>query len=418
MRALEEGAPASREGARGIVAFRISGLFPCFRSKCNFGQESSEISDARLSVEALLMLVELCHQAVEDPGRLSALAEEISRTLEGAFVSIAECGAGLEGQWLLHTSATEPEHRLTWEKHFAPEGRWRDTIGGLVEGPLLEFSEISGEEEIRRSPFFSGFMEPQGFLPLAGLSCLLRPTETEPGFGWMLLGRREFSPSEVEFCRRLLPHLRLSVRNAGALRTHTELLGVTRRFADQSRAGMVALGEGGRVLWANRAAHATLEKREGLYVHQGQIVAARAEDAQRIRDAIVALTTPGSEPWLVAIERAGKQRPLAVFLVPSGSPPKRGREAIVNAYLIDPDRSFRPSKAVIEHLFQLTDAESRLALAVAEGESAAAIAARTDRSVETVRTQLKFVFRKVGVSRQIELVRVLLNLGLPSRGGD
>lgn len=53
---------------------------------------------------------------------------------------------------------------------------------------------------------------------------------------------------------------------------------------------------------------------------------------------------------------------------------------------------------------ELTRAEDSLVSALVDGETLASYAARTDRSVNTVRSQLKSVYRKLGVNRQHQLV--------------
>jgi DNA-binding CsgD family transcriptional regulator len=66
-----------------------------------------------------------------------------------------------------------------------------------------------------------------------------------------------------------------------------------------------------------------------------------------------------------------------------------------------------PTANVIQGLFDLTAAEARVAGRVGEGKTIAEIAAESGRSVETIRTQLRMVFEKIGVHRQTELVALL-----------
>lgn len=58
----------------------------------------------------------------------------------------------------------------------------------------------------------------------------------------------------------------------------------------------------------------------------------------------------------------------------------------------------------LERLFGLTRTEAELTVRLAQGESSEAIASARGVSVETVRTQLRTVFRKTGTHRQGELV--------------
>jgi DNA-binding CsgD family transcriptional regulator len=72
---------------------------------------------------------------------------------------------------------------------------------------------------------------------------------------------------------------------------------------------------------------------------------------------------------------------------------------------------------IVALAFDLTPAEARAAIAIAEGETPERIAARRGVSISTVRTQLRSVFEKLGVSRQSEMVACLFALprvGVPT----
>jgi DNA-binding CsgD family transcriptional regulator len=72
-----------------------------------------------------------------------------------------------------------------------------------------------------------------------------------------------------------------------------------------------------------------------------------------------------------------------------------------------------PSEALIAGLLDLTQAEARLAHALAGGLSLAASAAQAGVRPSTARTQLKSIFVKAGLSRQSELVGLLAGLAAP-----
>ena len=79
------------------------------------------------------------------------------------------------------------------------------------------------------------------------------------------------------------------------------------------------------------------------------------------------------------------------------------------------DRIAKVEQQVAE-LFDLTSAEARVAAAIAEGSDLKSLADRLSLSVETVRGQLKSVFRKTGTRRQNELAaRILLSPALRPR---
>ncbi|MDA9432951.1 helix-turn-helix transcriptional regulator [Bradyrhizobium sp. CCBAU 51627] len=77
------------------------------------------------------------------------------------------------------------------------------------------------------------------------------------------------------------------------------------------------------------------------------------------------------------------------------------------------DRGAVPTAELIAGLFDLTPAEARVARELSGGATIDQIADRSGLSRETVRTQLKNVFAKTGLTRQVDLVALLSNAGLP-----
>jgi DNA-binding CsgD family transcriptional regulator len=72
------------------------------------------------------------------------------------------------------------------------------------------------------------------------------------------------------------------------------------------------------------------------------------------------------------------------------------------------------SARVVQGLFDLTPAEARIARGIAAGRTIDELAREAGLAVGTVRQQLKAVFSKTGVSRQAELVGILVGSTLRS----
>ena len=60
--------------------------------------------------------------------------------------------------------------------------------------------------------------------------------------------------------------------------------------------------------------------------------------------------------------------------------------------------------AILQATYALTSAEMQITEYLAEGQCAELIAAKRGVALETVRTQIKAIMTKLGVSRQVELV--------------
>jgi len=124
-----------------------------------------------------------------------------------------------------------------------------------------------------------------------------------------------------------------------------------------------------------------------------------------------ALTVPSS------LTKAGRSIPVAgseanapfiAHVLPlrlSGLDLFAGAVSIVFLTPITEQRS--PGPELLQALFDLTPAEARIASLVIDGKSVDSISKIQSVSLNTVRTQLKSVFMKTGVDRQVDLVRLL-----------
>jgi DNA-binding CsgD family transcriptional regulator len=77
------------------------------------------------------------------------------------------------------------------------------------------------------------------------------------------------------------------------------------------------------------------------------------------------------------------------------------------------DRAVVPTAKVLQGLFDLTPAEARVARGIGEAQTVEALALSAGVSIETVRSQLKAVLSKTGLSRQQELINLLAGNMLP-----
>jgi DNA-binding CsgD family transcriptional regulator len=120
----------------------------------------------------------------------------------------------------------------------------------------------------------------------------------------------------------------------------------------------------------------------------------------------------------MTIRRSGMRRELSLTVAPvaSSRPASGGRTAAV-VFITDPDRVPDRKARELEHLLELTPAEARLAKSLAEGKTISQFAEGARVSMNTARSHLKRIFAKTGVSRQAELVRLVLMTAPPSTDG-
>ena len=91
---------------------------------------------------------------------------------------------------------------------------------------------------------------------------------------------------------------------------------------------------------------------------------------------------------------------------PDGGEPTNGSVAL---YISDPDSPLNIPAETLRALYEMTQAESNVAIALTNGLSPGQIAENNGTSVDTVRSQLKAIYSKMGVSKQQDVIRTLLS---------
>ena len=78
--------------------------------------------------------------------------------------------------------------------------------------------------------------------------------------------------------------------------------------------------------------------------------------------------------------------------------------------IVDPGSTSRVDADLVAETIHLTRAESQVAAALAEGSTVREIAETTFRAESTVRWLVKQIHTKLGISRQADLVRMVLSM--------
>jgi len=82
---------------------------------------------------------------------------------------------------------------------------------------------------------------------------------------------------------------------------------------------------------------------------------------------------------------------------------------VIALFISSPDQPIESSTDLLQELFKLTPAEAKLAVLLTNGFTIENISAELSISAHTVRAHLRSIFSKTHVSRQSELIRLILS---------
>jgi DNA-binding CsgD family transcriptional regulator/PAS domain-containing protein len=218
---------------------------------------------------------------------------------------------------------------------------------------------------------------------------------------------------DVELFDLLKPHLAKAASLADQLGTLRDSDRLSSMLLEGLPQAVFALGADGVVLFANLRAERMLLDGDGLRVEGGRLTAATGDDQQLLDTMITSAMNPLSRPlggW-ATLHRPSGRRPLAVYV--SALPRDSGflgPSAKVLLLVHDPAERCCVDIAMLTSMYGMTQTEARLASALSGGHSIESAAAMLHMQPATARSHLKSIFRKAGVGRQQDLVRLLTSL--------
>ena len=221
--------------------------------------------------------------------------------------------------------------------------------------------------------------------------------------------------SQITMVKGLLPHIRQFVRVRQALvRAGARDTSVT-ALLDNPRIGVIHLDRRGQIMAVNDRARRILRQGDALSDEDGVLRARERADQLRL-ERLVAASLPASGTLAVSgslLLRSGSVRPpLVVHVKPVGvSQPDYGaRHVAALVLIVQPGRTQRVDPSLVATTLGLTRAESQVAVRLAEGQSVRDMAEATGHTTGVIYWHLKQIYRKLLISRQVDLVRLVLSI--------
>ena len=221
--------------------------------------------------------------------------------------------------------------------------------------------------------------------------------------------------SQIALVRRLTPHIRQFIRVRQALvRAQAGNTTVT-ALLETPRIGVLHLDRRGRILAVNDRARSLLRHGEGLSDEDGVLQARAPDDQVRLAQLVAeALPTSGAVPvsGSMRLGRVFGLPPFVVHVKPVGVPqPDYGaRHVAALVLLVEPGRHPCLDPDVVTRTLGLTPAESQVAVWLADGQNVRDIARATGLTDGAIYWHLKQIYRKLPISRQVDLVRLVLSI--------
>lgn len=287
---------------------------------------------------------------------------------------------------------------------------------GLPVDSVMATDELFSEEEWLQSPYLNEFLISLDIYHLIGANLRL----PDGAICGIRAGRPQsapaFSSPEKSFIEKLLPHLRRSMTLYTRMGRMQSVGNLYAQTVDRMMIGTVILDEHGKVFQSNQVAEELLDTGESLRRNGQRLQAVFGPEDRQLQRLIKEAINLSVKPEPTVIGTMSLVRPsgegnlgVVVRSVPMTVWAESNRRPAVAVFLRDPEKATKAPQEAVRQLFNLTPAETTLVMKLVNGFTLDEAAEQLDIKRNTARAHLRAIFSKTGVTRQTELVRLMLN---------
>jgi DNA-binding CsgD family transcriptional regulator/PAS domain-containing protein len=230
-----------------------------------------------------------------------------------------------------------------------------------------------------------------------------------------------FDPAEIDRFGHINEHLRRALAVSAKLGSFEARGQLTADLLDRSVAAVILLDANFMIALMNRAAEDLVTRVDGIRISASGIHLAVPREDERLRMLMARASalqrSERSSGEVMRATRPSGRRPYGIWVGGIANPPTvmSTSRPVLWVLINDPERSTAPSVPHLQALFGMTQAEAKLAVHLAAGESLKAAAEELGITYGTARTRLIQLFQKTETRSQGQLVHLLLSC-LPAMG--
>ena len=285
----------------------------------------------------------------------------------------------------------------------------------LPDSRLVHVSALYTTEELKASPTYNEL------LPRAHQQDSLNMRLDGPDDSFITWGLGDpvdsagWGSSRVAMVRGLVPHVRQFVRVRQALVRAEARSTTVAGLLDNPSIGVIHLDRRGRIVAVNDRAGGILRHGDGLSDRGGMLRARAPADQARLERLLGnALPVSGAIPasGSMLLRRSLVSPPFVLHVKPVGvaGSDYGARHVSALMLIVEPGARRRVDPGLVATVLGLTPAETRVAVGLAEGRTVRDLAEAAGRTESAIRWHLQHIYRKHAISRQADLVRLVLSL--------
>jgi DNA-binding CsgD family transcriptional regulator/PAS domain-containing protein len=372
--------------------------------------------------EAASKLIGQIYASVLQPAGWPELLKLISSSGENAGSSIVVYDRwGGERSQLFEHGADQSHLRVYFEKLAA----MKLTPGGRSHartlGDVTTLTMLCGERESLEHDFYMRWVKPSGFRDMIGVLVL----KSGKRLAWFSVARTEiqarYCDADLQFMDWLSPHICRAFTMGDIFDLQAVRIQQLEQTVDALSTGVFLTDRRG-ITYMNSSAQKLIDDRGALKVKDNRLTVPKSRSTDMLSEAISAsldgVAPPMAGTHMVPIpdeEGGGLIASVLPLKWRDADNPLTGLPGSAAILVQDPSQPVQSVGDAFGRLYGLTGAEQRISLEIARGRSNQDLCDLLGISTNTLKTHLKHIYAKTGVTRQTDLARLVIASTPPVR---
>ncbi len=317
---------------------------------------------------------------------------------------------------VLASANMDPEYLASYGAYYAAIDPWTKPYSAMQPGCIASTDERMPQKELEQTEFYADWLRPQG------ISRSIGGVVFKEGGKVIRLGlprgegQGEFEKSVHDRVCFLAPHIQRALQLQIRFSNTNRVLDASSDLLERLPFGVFLVDEGGRVVFLSRTAGDMIGAGDGLTLNGEGLHALKSTDddaLQRLlRDALDAACGVGQGAGgSLVLSRSSGRRSYQVMVTPL--PQRRGifnwEQPVAAVLVSDPEAWPDSPRNVLTGVYGLTPREAALAELLVIGDSMKSAAEQLGITRDAAGKDLQRIYRKTGVTRQAELVALMLS---------
>jgi DNA-binding CsgD family transcriptional regulator len=358
-------------------------------------------------------LLDVLYAAAGDPAVWTQFLGQVSRDMDAPWTGLISVDPSSQKHCVYLKFGIPSDAACLYEERHAAHDPWfqayrRQNLCGYVGTG----TSLGSPSEFEKTEFYSDFFRLYNSAHECGMII------EHDGGGVMALtalrrtAQPDFDRQHVALLAELGPHLTRALRLHGKMLDLKLAASTAAHILDTLDTALVGLDAEGSICFSNAIADSILLTERVLCVQNGKLVArnpAQTSSLERLWKTTVkrGMGMPASSS--MRLHSGEHSLHLTMFPYHGGNDQFPGSMKMF-VTLADPAAPPKSRVRLLEDLFGLTPTEARVTMLLVAGMESWEIAKHTRTTQNTVRFNLKVIYRKTGVNRQSQLVRLVSTL--------